>query len=173
MLFRSGSVTVEEGRVDFQNTANASVAWVVNANGTLGGKGTINGTLTVNGTVAPGTNTTETLTVAGTTTFNSGAKLSATIGTDGASSCLALTGDGEVSIDNLRVVIPDATNLRHGSGYTYTLLTAENGSITGMPRFASGMRTSYGADGSRWMLSVEDTSVQLSETTMGFAVIIR
>lgn len=169
----AGTFTVSEGRLNFQNTANANVAWVVNANGTLGGNGTINGSLTVNGIVAPGTNTTETLTVAGMTTFNSGAKLAATFGTDGASSCLALTGDGEVSIDNLRVVIPDATNLRHGSGYTYTLLTAENGSITGKPRFASGMRTSYGADGSRWILSLDGSSLKLSETTMGFSVIIR
>ena len=169
----TGSVTVEEGRVNFKNTANATVSWVVNSNGTLGGNGTIKGTLTVNGTVAPGSQTVETLTVEGAATFNSGAKLAATFGTDGASSCLALTGDGEVSIDNLRVVIPDATNLRHGSGYTYTLLTAENGSITGMPRFASGMRTSYGADGSRWILSLDGSLLKLSETTMGFAVIIR
>ncbi len=168
----TGSVTVEEGRVDFQNTANASVAWVVNANGTLGGKGTINGTLTVNGTVAPGTNTTETLTVAGTTTFNSGAKLSATIGTDGASSCLALTASDEVSLANLKFQIPDVSKLTHNSGYTYTLLTAANGSLSGKPRFVSGLRSTCGGDNSRWMLSVEDTSVQLSETTMGFSVII-
>ncbi len=166
-------MTVNDGRLNVMLTADANSAFLVNSDGTLGGSGAINGSLTVNGTVAPGTNTAETLTVAGTTTFNSGAKLAATIGTDGASSCLALTASDEVSLANLKFQIPDVSQLRHNSGYTYTLLTAENGSISGKPRFVSGMRTTYGADGSRWILGVDGTSVKLTETTMGFAVIIR
>ena len=165
----TGSVTVEEGRVNFKNTANATVSWVVNSNGTLGGNGTIKGTLTVNGTVAPGSQTVETLTVEGAATFNSGAKLCATIGADGASSCLALTGEDTVDVSNIAVDVANKSALHHRSGYEYTIMTVANGSITGT---VSGTVTAD--DGSVWKADVSEDgkSLVLRECRSGLFIII-
>lgn len=167
----NASLKVQEGVLNVMGVVHENTSVTVESAGTLGGTGTIKGSLAADGTIAPGTNTTGTLTVAGTTTFNSGAKLRANLGAAGASSCLALTGASDVDISNLTVEIPDASALASKSGYSYSLLTAQNGSLTGTAKLLGGTVTA--PDGSCWKLVVnEGKSLCLEQYSKGFVITI-
>ena len=137
---------------------------------TLSGVGTLDGSLELNGIVAPGTNTAETLTVTGAATFNSGSSLLVTIGEDGASSCLALTGEGTVDVANISVDVANKSALVRNSGYEYTVMTAENGILTGRRR--GGVKAS---DGSFWRakISSDAKSLVLVHSFGGLSVFVR
>lgn len=136
---------------------------------TLSGSGTIDGALELNGIVAPGTNTAATLTVTGAATFNSGSSLLVTIGEDGASSCLALTGEGTVDVANLSIDVANKSALVRNSGYEYTVMTAESGSIVGK---VAGAVTAD--DGSVWKAFVSDDGkwLVLRECRRGLFIMI-
>lgn len=137
---------------------------------TLSGVGTLDGSLELNGIVAPGTNTAETLTVTGAATFNSGSSLLVTIGEDGASSCLALTGEGTVDVANISVDVANKSALHHRSGCEYTIMTVANGSIDGK---VAGAVTA--ADGSVWkaFVSEDGKSLVLRECRRGLFIMIK
>jgi hypothetical protein len=158
----NGDVTVESGARWI-----CSLSTVIASGKTLSGSGTIDGSLELNGIVAPGTNTAETLTVTGAATFNAGSKLVASIGENGATSCLALTGEGTVDVANLSIDVANKSALHHRSGYEYTIMTVDNGSIVGK---VAGTVTAD--DGSVWKAFVSDdgTSLVLRECRRGLLI---
>ena len=160
----NGDVTVESGARWI-----CSLGTVMASGKTLSGSGTIEGPVEVNGIVAPGTNTAETLTVTGAATFNSGSGLLVTIGEDGASSCLALTGEGTVDVANFSIDVANKSALVRNSGYEYTVMTAESGSIVGK---VAGAVTAD--DGSVWKAFVSDDgkSLVLRECRRGLFIMI-
>jgi hypothetical protein len=137
---------------------------------TLSGVGTLDGSLELNGIVAPGTNTAETLTVTGAATFNSGSGLLVTIGEDGASSCLVLTGEGTVDVANLSIDVTNKSALVRNSGHEYTVITAKNGCLIGQR--SGGVKAS---DGSFWRakISSDAKSLVLVQSFGGLAVFVR
>ena len=161
----NGDVTVESGARWI-----CSLGTVIASGKTLSGSGTIEGSLELNGIVAPGTNTAETLTVTGAATFNSGSGLLVTIGEGGASSCLALTGEGTVDVANLSIDVANKSALVRNSGYEYTVMTAESGRLTGRRR--GGVKAS---DGSFWRakISSDAKSLVLVQSFGGLAVSVR
>ena len=161
----NGDVTVESGARWI-----CSLGTVIASGKTLSGSGTIEGPVEVNGIVAPGTNTAETLTVTGAATFNSGSGLLVTIGEDGASSCLALTGEGTVDVANLSVDVANKSALDHRSGCKYTIMTVANGSIDGK---VAGAVTAD--DGSVWKAFVSDDrkSLVFRERRRGLFIMIK
>ena len=160
----NGDVTVESGARWI-----CSLGTVIASGKTLSGSGTIDGALELNGIVAPGTNTAETLTVTGAATFNSGSSLLVTIGEDGASSCLALTGEGTVDVANLSIDVANKSALVRNSGYEYTVMTAESGSIVSK---VAGAVTAD--DGSVWKAFVSDDGkwLVLRECRRGLLIMI-
>lgn len=161
----NGDVIVESGARWI-----CSLGTAIASGKTLSGSGTIDGALELNGIVAPGTKTAETLTVTGAATFNSGSSLLVTIGEDGASSCLALTGESTVDVANLSIDVANKSALVRNSGYAYTVMTADNGSLTGRRR--GGVKAS---DGSFWRakISSDAKSLVLVQSFGGLEVIIR
>ncbi len=147
----NGDVTVESGARWI-----CSLGTVIASGKTLSGVGTLDGSLELNGIVAPGTNTAETLTVTGAATFNSGSRLLVTIGEDGVSSCLALTGEGTVDVSNISVDVANKSALVRNSEYEYTVMTVANGRIVGK---VAGTVTA--ADGSVWKAFVSDDGKSL------------
>ena len=161
----NGDVTVESGARWI-----CSLGTVIASGKTLSGSGTIEGPIELNGIVAPGTNTAEILTVTGAATFNSGSSLLVTIGEDGASSRLVLTGEGTVDVSNISVDVANKSALHHRSGCEYTIMTVANGSIVGK---VAGTVTAD--DGSVWKAKIfsDAKSLVLVQSFGGLAVFVR
>ena len=106
----TGTITIDEGRVDFISgtPAGDNVSWIVNNGGTLGGYGTINGSVT----------------------FNAGAKLGVDIAADG--TCAPLTVNGTVNLENMSLDIFGGSNLADAPYGTEIVLFRATG-ISGWP----------------------------------------
>lgn len=149
---------------------NGSETMEIASGKTLSGVGTLDGSLELNGIVAPGTSTAEKLTVTGAATFNSGSSLLVTIGEDGASSRLVLTGEDTVDVSNISVDVANKSALVRNSGYEYKVMTAESGCLIGQRR--GGVKAS---DGSFWRtkISSDAKSLVLVQSFGGLAVFVR